>query len=437
MQDFSWTSDQGCMTLVEHLQDGLFAIEDGILVYANQRLAEMFGYPIEELIGQPFVDLIIEEDRVKVMEKYHAHLAGEAVAKQFEIRVNDSAGKRVCCSLNVGLSTSQHGTLLTVGSARDVTQQNEALHELEAKKNKLEFILDQLPDVYYRTDMHGIISMISPACYDVLGYRPEEMLNTAMASYYNTPEDRHKVVQKIIDAGGKTTQVEAALKHKDGSIIWVSSNAAVRSDQASSHRYIEGIARDTTTRKHHEDYLLALSSIDSQTGAFTRRIFMDKAEEIINMSKRYKNVATLMIADLDHFKEINDNYGHHAGDMALAAFAKVCLQEIREPDIFGRLGGEEFGFLLPETPIAQAQVLAERIRASTEDVEIQVDGHIIRITVSIGMAEVGPGEQMLSSIMRRADQAMYEAKGNGRNQIVISTQNNKPERIRDLFETQP
>ena len=437
MEDFFWTSDQGCMALVEHLQDGLFAIEDGILVYANPRLAEMFGYPIEQLVGRPFVDLLVEEDRAKVMEKYHAHLAGKTVAKQYDIRVIDSSGKRVCCSLNVGLSVSQQGTTLTVGSARDVTLQNAALRELEAKKNKLEFILNQLPDVYYRTDMQGIITMISPACNEVLGHRPEDMLNTAMASYYNTPEDRQKVVQNIADAGGKTTQVEAALKHKDGSIIWVASNAAVRSDPDGNPSYIEGIARDITSRKHNEDRLLALSSIDSQTGAYTRRNFMDKAEELIHMIKRYNHIATLMIADLDHFKQINDNYGHHAGDLALAAFANVCLQEIREPDIFGRLGGEEFGFLLPETPITQAKVLAERIRIATDAIEIPVDGHIIKITVSIGMAEVGPGDHLLSSIMRRADQAMYQAKDNGRNQIVISTLEDMPERIRDLFETQP
>ncbi|MDX8385871.1 MAG: diguanylate cyclase [Gallionella sp.] len=435
MEDFSWTSDQGCMALVEHLQDGLFAIEDGILVYANLRLAEMFSYPVEKLLGQSFIDLVAEEDRAKVMEKYHAHLAGQTVAQQYDIRFIDSSGKRICCSLNVGLSVSQQGTTLTVGSARDVTLKNEELRELEAKKSKLEFILDQLPDIHYRTNMQGIITMISPACHEILGHRPEDMLDTAMASYYNTPEDRLKVIQSIADADGKNTQVEAALRHKDGSIIWVSSNAAVRSDPDGKHCYIEGIARDITSRKHNEDHLVALSSIDSQTGAYTRRNFMDKAEETINMVKRYNHIATLLVADLDHFKQVNDNYGHHAGDLALAAFGKVCLQEIREPDIFGRLGGEEFGLMLPETPIAQAKVLAERIRNATEAVEITVDGRIIKITVSIGLAEVGSDEQLLSSVMRRADQAMYQAKENGRNQIVVSAAVEEPERVKDLFET--
>ena len=436
MEDFSWTSDRGCRALVEHLQDGLFAIEDGVLVFVNQRLAEMFDCPVEQLIGRSFIDLVAEVDRSMVMERYQARLDGKLVPDQYDIRVINSRGDHVYCSLNVGLSIQKNGRMLTIGSARNVTLQKTALAELDDKKRELESILDHLPDVYYRTDMQGIITMISPSCFNAIGYKPEEMLGTAMASYYNTPEERQKVVKAITEGGGKATQVEAALRHKDGAIVWVSTNASVRCGRDSKPEYIEGIARDITTRKHNEDHLMALSSIDSQTGAYTRRNFMDKAEEINNMVKRYNHIATLLVADLDHFKQINDNYGHHAGDLALAAFAKVCLQEIREPDIFGRLGGEEFGLMLPETPIAQAKVLAERIRSATEAVEIPVDGHIIKITVSIGMAEVGPGEQLLASVMRRADQAMYQAKENGRNQIVISTLDDEPERARDLFETQ-
>jgi len=414
-----WLSDEGCRVLVEHLQDGIFVIEDEKLTFVNQHLADMFAYSVESLIGKPFIELVADMDKEMVMERHHARISGENVPEFYDIHITTGHGTIICCSLNVGLSTDQSGKLVAVGSVRDVTQQRVALAALQAAKADLSAIFEQLPDVFYRTDMQGIITKMSPSCFDLLGYSAEELLGTPLAGYYKTPEERQKVVMAIIAGGGKTTRVEAALVHKNGSTVWVSTSAIVRKSPEGNPVCIEGIARDVTEQKGMEEHLIVLSRIDSLTGVYNRRFYMDKCEEVINLMKRYHRPASMMIADLDFFKSINDSYGHHAGDMALKTFTDVCRKEIRESDFVGRLGGEEFGLMLPETTIQQAISLAERIRKSVEDLVVKVGEETISFTVSIGLVELNVNDTSLDSIMSCADLAMYQAKATGRNKVVV------------------
>ena len=420
MEKFSWLSDHGSRILIDHLQDGIFVIEEGAFVYVNQRMAKMLGYKVSDLIGRSFIGLVVAEDQALVLERYRARLSGEIVPEQYDIHLLTADGSVICCSFNICLSESPNGGIVSIGSFRDVTQQKAELAELEASQLELKSIFEQLPDVFYRTNMQGIITKISPSCFDVIGYRPEVMVGTAMAYYYETPEARQKVVQAITQGGGKAIRVEAGLRHKNGSIIWISTNAFVRYGPDGKPIDIEGVARDISERKRMEDQLTALSRIDGLTESYSRRYFIDKSEAVIEMMRRYQRPASMMMMDLDHFKKINDKYGHHVGDLALIAFTIACKKEIRESDILGRLGGEEFGLMLPETPIQSAQVLAERIRKATAAIEIPFDDHTIGFTVSIGLVELGKEDISLDSVMRRADLAMYQAKERGRNQVVTA-----------------
>lgn len=418
MKEFSWLSDQGSRFLIDHFQDGIFVIDDGKLVYVNQKLADMLGYQVDQIIGRPFVDLVAGNDQQLSAERNHARFSEKNVPAQYDIRVRTAQGALIFCSINVGVTEDPQGHLVTIGSARDVTLQMAALEELEVSQLELKSIFDQLPDVFYRTDMLGIITMITPSCFDVIGYRQEEMVGTAMSSYYKTAEDRQRVVQAIAEGGGKATQVEAALRHKDSTIIWISTNAFVRYDTGGQPLHIEGVARDISERKQLEDQLTELSRIDNLTGVFNRRFFLEKSEEVIDKMKRYPHPASMLMMDLDHFKKINDQYGHRVGDLVLIAFAEVCRKEIREQDIFGRMGGEEFCLMLPETPMHSALILAERIRESTAAIKLTQGEQLIRVTVSIGLVEINATDLSLASAMHRADLSMYKAKELGRDQVV-------------------
>jgi diguanylate cyclase (GGDEF)-like protein/PAS domain S-box-containing protein len=418
VENSEWLNGQSCLTLTDYLQDGVFVIENEKFVYANQRLAEMFGYPVGKLIGRPFIELVAEQDKAMVLERHRNRMAGKYAPEYYDLHINTAQGTIICCSMNIGLSTDPTtGQIVAVGSARDVTAQQAAQAELQASKDELKAIFDHLPDVFYRTDMNGIVTKASPSCLKFLGYTPEEMIGTPLADYYYTPEERKKVVQAIIDGNGEATQVEAALKRKDGTVIWVSTSAYTHSVPDGTPICIEGIARDISDRKQLEDELIALSRTDGLTGAYNRGHFMEKSKDVITLMRRYQLSASIIMMDLDYFKTINDQYGHHGGDIALQAFAGICQQEIRESDIFGRLGGEEFALMLPETPIEQARKLAERIRIATEVLRIPIDDEEMSMTVSIGFAKVGTDENALSTALRKADRALYKAKEEGRNKV--------------------
>jgi diguanylate cyclase (GGDEF)-like protein/PAS domain S-box-containing protein len=416
----SWFSEHGYRALLDRLQDGVFAIESGKLIYVNRRLAEMLGYPVEELIGRPFIDLVAPEDRQFVKERHLARLAGKKVPEIYDMHLYTAQKQALLCSINAGLGEDRIGSTVTVGSIRDVSEQRAEHAELEQSRADLKAIFDKLPDVFYRTDMQGIITTVSPSCFDLIGYRPEELLGTAMTDYYSDPVERQGILQAVFNSGGKAIPIEARLKRKDGTVIWIAANVSVRYGADGKPECIEGVARDESERKQMEEQLRLLARIDGLTGAFNRRYFMDKSEEVIAMMQRYRHPASLLIADLDHFKKINDEHGHQAGDLALKAFADACRQEIREADIFGRLGGEEFSIMMPETTMQQAQVLAERIRKTTEALKINIGAKVIGVTVSIGIAELNAADTVVNAILHRADLAMYEAKAGGRNQVVVS-----------------
>ncbi|MBI1387924.1 MAG: diguanylate cyclase [bacterium] len=167
--------------------------------------------------------------------------------------------------------------------------------------------------------------------------------------------------------------------------------------------------------------LVQAANMDSLTGVYNRKMFWEQGGNEFNRCKRYrKNMAVLMM-DLDHFKRINDTYGHLRGDEALKAFVRECRKNLRETDLFGRLGGEEFAVILTESNSRSASTVAERIRSAIEAMRIFDGKQEVRVTVSIGVTEFDEKDQNLEQIISRADQAMYRAKKRGRNRVEYAT----------------
>jgi diguanylate cyclase (GGDEF)-like protein len=170
--------------------------------------------------------------------------------------------------------------------------------------------------------------------------------------------------------------------------------------------------------KDAKELVAYLANIDPLTQSLTRRHFFNMAESEFLRSLRYRRHLSMLVLDADRFKNINDTYGHYAGDLVLRNLSLVVLEQKRAPDTFGRLGGEEFGLLLPETNLKQAKIVAERIQKIWEQTPSNVDGNVIRSTVSIGVAEAGSTDQSFEDVLRRADRMMYKAKEAGRNRVV-------------------
>lgn len=166
--------------------------------------------------------------------------------------------------------------------------------------------------------------------------------------------------------------------------------------------------------------LTRLATTDALTGVFNRRHFIDIAKSEVGRSKRYDRPISCLMLDIDHFKNINDTFGHSAGDEVLKKMAKASVNALRKIDTFGRLGGEEFAVILPETGIAEATLSADRLRRALSELVVMTDDKTIGFTVSIGVAALASTDDTIDTILKRADEALYRAKRSGRNRVLAT-----------------
>ena len=166
-------------------------------------------------------------------------------------------------------------------------------------------------------------------------------------------------------------------------------------------------------------YVKKLAATDALTGISNRRHFMELASKEFNRAKRYGHALSILALDIDHFKSINDNYGHQAGDKVLEAISQCCQEVLHSSDIFGRLGGEEFSILLPESNLALASVMAQKILEAVASLKVEYEDKVITFTTSVGVAELNSDCGDLETLMQISDQALYKAKDNGRNRFEV------------------
>ena len=255
---------------------------------------------------------------------------------------------------------------------------------------------------------------------DALGKSFEEMLRNSHASGYGVIADNDDVdamIQRAIKSRLQPGFVSFETERLDGRWMKVS---RIRTND----NYLIIYSTEITQLKETEFALVAavedikkLANTDELTNSSNRRHFLEQSSNEFERSKRYGHSLTLLALDIDHFKSVNDTYGHHAGDEVLKEFTKACKSQLRKSDIFGRVGGEEFSILLPDSDDYGAKVTAKRILKSIASLKVNYQDKIINLTVSIGIAEMSTQSQDLAELMKLADEALYRAKHNGRNRL--------------------
>jgi len=180
-------------------------------------------------------------------------------------------------------------------------------------------------------------------------------------------------------------------------------------------RAVIWVARNITSEYENEKKLQKLIETDELTGAFNRRKFLEVLEARFREFKRYGSLTSLITYDFDHFKKINDTFGHNVGDTVLRQITSICASQLREVDTLYRIGGEEFSVILPQTNGQAAYRMAERLRQKVEQSETGTEKGRMTVTISIGVSEFDGTESTFEDLMIKADTALYKAKGKGRN----------------------
>ena len=242
----------------------------------------------------------------------------------------------------------------------------------------------------------------------------EEAMLLKITDFYVVQKERLKMFAELRKQG-RVLGRELQLKNRKGQIFWVIVSA-VKMEWFGKPVVMVAI-NDISARKKMEEELQRLATTDTLTGILNRRQFFILAEQEVERSRRYGRTLALLLYDIDHFKQVNDTFGHQAGDVVLRELAKLVHEQLRRNDIEGRVGGEEFAVLLPETTISEAVVLAERIRGIIESFAINIGETSLHITASFGVTAVKENDVALDSIYKRADSALYEAKNAGRNRV--------------------
>ncbi|AGC45201.1 FHA domain/GGDEF domain-containing protein [Myxococcus stipitatus DSM 14675] len=168
----------------------------------------------------------------------------------------------------------------------------------------------------------------------------------------------------------------------------------------------------------YHDEIYRLTTMDGLTQIYNRRYFDEQLDREISRSRRYERVLSLVLLDIDHFKKVNDKFGHLAGDSVLKQLASTVRTRIRREDVFARYGGEEFAILLPEVALPGAKQLAEKVRRLVEKQRFEFDRQAIPVTVSLGVAVLEPRHREPGDLVRAADEKLFEAKTAGRNRVV-------------------
>ena len=290
-------------------------------------------------------------------------------------------------------------------------------------------LYENAPCCYQSVDNNGRLVRMNQTGLDWLGYKRHEVIGKLHYSDILQPDPDHsndadpRSHLDRIKQDGYLTDHPMIMRRKNGTLFPVALSSKALLDDNGNFLMTRTTIADMTDRHQLEEKLREQAFTDELTGAINRRQFNFLSERVLSQMQRNGKPCVLMALDIDHFKRVNDTYGHAIGDLALKAFVRVCKDCVRSNDLVARMGGEEFVVLLPEAERDTGLVIAERIRAAVQELRVELpDGQTLSFTVSIGVTVITPDHPDLSHALSRADERLYHAKTGGRNRVVAQNE---------------
>lgn len=324
---------------------------------------------------------------------------------------------------------------------RDITERKQFAQALEQSEQHFRSLIEYSADAISLIDAQGLVTYESPSTQRLTGYSPQERLGTSGFGLIY-PEDLpavRSVFVQVLASPGRVMHALFRSVRKDGTVWWTE-GSAINLLQEPGVQAIVINYRDVTERINAENALRDMNEQlnnrvaeveklqnelrqqalrDPLTGLYNRRFLADALEREMARVSREKRPMSVIVMDIDHFKRINDNHGHQAGDLFLKAIADLIADHSRASDIACRYGGEEFLLVLPGTPLETALRRAEQLRVQCANVRIPHGGKDLMVTMSLGVAAYPKHGSDAEGIVIKADKALYRSKQNGRNQVSV------------------
>lgn len=406
-------------SLFENAWDGMVVLRpDGSVYRVNQRYAGMLGYTLEEMSGLHVWDWDTRFSRKELVEMLHNV---DTTGAHFETQQRRKDG--TILDMELGNNAALYkGEKLIFCIVRDITARKATEEKLRQNEELLQCIASQVPGALYQYRMapsgarnfpyfsEGIIELGGLTQQEVSGSGAEPAMSQVL------PEDAATVEATIQESARSLSyaHTEFRIRHVNDSVRWIESRSIPHKEADGSILWT-GILLDITQRKEAEEKIRAMAITDGLTGIINRQECSRLLENEIARTNRYDTPFAIIMYDLDHFKKINDHFGHNAGDDVLQTVTRLVDANLRSTDIHGRWGGEEFMVVLPQTGLNAAKAVAEALRLAIAEHHFDSIG---TVTASFGVAEFAFHENSWS-LVQRVDEALYRAKTLGRNRVEV------------------
>lgn len=396
-------------------------LSDGLILEVNQGFTKLSGYSEEDVQNRSTLDVNIWYDAAE-RSRFVILVTETGSIENMEFQFRRKNGRPLLGLVSSrAINVGEEVHVLSV--VRDITSRKKMEDKLRENEQKYRFLTDNSGDVIWHINRSYRVDYISAADERIRGFKPEEVIGGQIWSIFK-PEGVQLVREKIehheqterVGDNMRITRFEVEQKCKDDNWIWTEIVAAPHYDKDANLIGYHGISRDITERKQLVDTLYQQATIDELTQVPNRRHFMNLAEIELRRAKRYHHPLSIVVVDFDGLKNVNDTYGHSAGDRALTVFTKIVKQIIRDVDVLGRFGGDEFLLLLPETDTEHAELVVERIHNVLASSPIFYGDKSFKIAISSGIASIDDWADTIEILFDRADEALYNSKnysGNG------------------------